>query len=338
MSWTIDTTPPGVALVDPPNGALLGAGAWGQGCPGRAGLCGTARDSAGVTGVVLSIEDDTGRWWSGSAFDQNAESFHAAHLTAKGKSSDWSYELPEPADGRYTIHVRAADAAGNETAPSAQLASSLELDTTPPPAPAIVLGPERTTTAKSASFSFHDEEAGARFECRRDRARFKHCTSPLSYPSNSKSAHTFQVRARDAAGNLSPVASWSWTVVKIVKTKGGKPFTVTGTASGPLAPGASSPLLVTIHNPNTVAITVTSLAVEVADASSKPGCDGGANIAVTQSNVSPSEPVSVPAGGQVTLPSGAVHAPVVLMRDLSTNQDACKNASFTFLYSGSAHS
>jgi hypothetical protein len=286
--------------------------------------------------VSVAIADEHGHWWGGSAFDRGAETPLSASLTNAGAhSTNWSYALALPADGRYTVHVLAADAAGNTGAP---LSSTFTVDTTPPPAPSILAGPETTTTLKSASFSFADGESGVAFECRRDAAKFKRCTSPLTYPSNSVHAHEFQVRAKDGAGNLSPVAAYRWTVVKTAKGMTGKPFTVTGNAAGALAPGVTQPLLITIHNPNTVPITVTALGAEVRAASSNPGCDGQANLAVTQSDISATNSVSIPAGGQLTLPSGTAHAPQVLMRDLSTNQDACKNASFTFTYSGSAHS
>jgi hypothetical protein len=337
VSWIVDTTPPGVALVDPPNGALLGAGAWGQGCPGRAGLCGSAKDASSVTEVLVAVEREDGRWWGGSAFDKSTETFSAAQLTS-GRTTAWSYPLPLPADGRYTVHVRATDKAGNSTPAASPLSSSFTVDTTPPPAPTIASGPAATTTVKSAVFGFADSEAAAALECSRDHARFKHCTSPLSYPSDSLGAHRFEVRAKDAAGNLSPAAAYSWTVVKAVKVSSGKPFTVTGNADGPLAPGLGRALLVTVHNPNSVPITVTSLAAEVAAGSSNPGCDGPSNLTIAQSDLSSTNTLSVPAGGQVTLPSGSVHAPQVLMKDLPTNQDACKSALFTFEYSGSAHS
>ncbi|MCW3032919.1 MAG: putative internalin [Solirubrobacterales bacterium] len=333
VSWTVDTTPPGVALVDPPNGALIGAGALGHGCPRAAGLCGTAKDASGVTQVLVSIQREDGKWWSGASFAESAETLHAAQLTP-GRTTGWSYALPMPPDGHYVLHVRATDGAGNTT----PFASTFTIDATPPPAPALLSGPETTTTAKSATFAFTDTESAAGFQCSRDKAKFKRCTSPLLYPSNSRGAHVFRVRATDAAGNLSTAATYSWTVVKAVKATPGKPFTVTGNASGPLAPGISSPLLVTLHNPNSVPITLTALEVAVAAGSSNPGCDGPANLAVTQPDISATNTVSVPAGGQLTLPSGSVHAPSVLMKDLSTNQDACKNASFTFTYSGSAHS
>jgi hypothetical protein len=36
----------------------------------------------------------------------------------------------------------------------------------------------------------------------------------------------------------------------------------------------------------------------------------------------------------VTVPAAGATAPVVTMRDLPTNQDACKGATFTLVYSG----
>jgi Bacterial Ig-like domain len=338
VSWTVDTTPPGAALVDPPNGALLGAAAWGHGCPRGAGLCGTAKDSSsGVKTISVSISDGAGHWWGGSAFNRSSETFQTAALSSQGaRSVSWSYTLGLPADGQYTVHAIATDGAGNN---SATQSSTFTVDTKAPPAPAIGSGPEATTTSKSASFTFSDQEPGAMFECSRDEAKFKRCTSPLTYPSNSIRAHQFQVRAKDGAGNISSPTTYKWTVVKQSKETSGKPFTVTGNAAGGLAPGVSQPLLVTIHNPNTVAITVTSLLAEVRAATSNPGCDGPANVAITQSDISATNTVSVPAGGQLTLPDGTAHAPQVLMKDLpTTNQDACKNATFTFNYSGSAHS
>jgi hypothetical protein len=59
---------------------------------------------------------------------------------------------------------------------------------------------------------------------------------------------------------------------------------------------------------------------------------------LTQANISAANVVAIPASGHVTLPSGPASAPQVLMKDLPVNQDACKGATFTFTYSGSAHS
>ncbi|HUA73347.1 MAG TPA: hypothetical protein VL988_01155 [Solirubrobacteraceae bacterium] len=337
-SWTVDTTPPS-ASVSYPSAITLGAAEWGARCPDHTAICGSAKDAGGVAGVTISIQRDGGQWWGGSAFDQGSESFRAAALDHPGRNSTrWSYSLRLPADGSYTIHVRATDAAGNKTSAAAQAVAHFAVDTTPPPKPAITSHPESSTTSKSASFAFTEPEHGATLLCRRDGGRFARCTSPISYGGLSLGSHSFEVQARDAVGNTSAPASFSWAVVKEVKKEEGKPFTVGGGASAPLAPGVSRPLAITVTNPNNVAILVTALSAAVAPGSSKAGCDGPANLALTQSNVSEANPLTIPANGHVTLPSGAVSAPQVLMKDLPVNQDACKGATFTFTYSGSAHS
>jgi hypothetical protein len=338
-SWTVDTTPPSASIDSPRNSVTLAAAEWGTHCHDRATICGEARDAGGVSAVAISIQRDGGRWWGGSSFDQPSESFRTVTLDTRGRESvRWGYQLPLPADGAYTIHVRATDTAGNATSPAAQGTAHFAIDTTPPPVPTIGTYPQASTTAKSAGFAFSDGEPGVTLLCRRDGARFDRCTSPTSYGSLSLGAHTFQVQARDALGNTSAAATYSWTIVKEVIEAAGKPFTVTGNASGPLAPGLTRSLAITLSNPNNVAITVTALSASVASGSSNAGCDGPTNLQPAQSNISAANPLAIPANGHVALPSSTVSAPQVLMKDLPVNQDACKGASFTFTYSGSAHS
>jgi hypothetical protein len=337
FTWTVDTVAPTTSISYPTAGLTLAAADWGAHCPGHASLCGSADDADGVRTVLLSIERNGGDWWDGGAFNRTSEYFGSVAMSGSERNPRWSYSLRLPPDGTYTIHVRAVDDAGNTTSAAAQASASFTVDTTPPPPPTITSAPEPTTTAKSATFSFGDGEHGARFQCRRDGARFSACSSPQSYASLALGSHRFEVEALDAVGNASAAASYAWTIAKTVESSG-KPFTVTGSVSGPLAPGLSRPLAITVTNPNNVAIEVTSLTVSVAAASSKAGCEGPANLQLSQPNISSSNPLAIPANGQVALPAGALTAPTVRMLDLSTNQDACKNASFTFNYSGSAHS
>jgi hypothetical protein len=273
-SWTVDKTAPTTALAHPASGTTPSAGAWGQGCPSRAGLCGTAQDANGVRSVVVSISSPGGRWWDGTSFKASAETFLAAKLTAGTPRSSWSYALALPAAGSYTVHVRATDLAGNITVPASQTTGSFTIAPTPPA----------------------------------------------------------------SSGQQPPAGGPTVSEVPSTVTVEGKAFTVSGGTSAALAPGLTRTLSLTISNPNDVAISVTALNVTVAAGSSKAGCDGPANLLVTQSNLSASNALSVPAHGQASLPGGSVEAPAVLMKDLPTNQDACKNASFTFDYSGSAHS
>jgi hypothetical protein len=269
FTWVVDTSSPTTSLSYPGNGAALSAGAWGNGCPAGAGLCGSAADKYGIASVAVSIRGADGRWWNGSGYEAATETFLAAEASAAGTGATWRYRLPLPPAGSYVVRVRASDRAGNVTSAAAQGSGSFTIAS--PAQPSSPSGP----------------------------------SSPAPAPE---------------------------TVVE------GKPFTVSGGTAEALAPGLARQLALTIANPNKEAITVTSLEVKVAAGSSKAGCDGPANLAVTQSNISEANPLVVPANGHATLPGGGVTAPQVLMRDLSTNQDACKGASFTFDYSGSAHS
>jgi hypothetical protein len=206
---------------------------------------------------------------------------------------------------------------------------------TPPPTPTITQEPSNPTTSTSATFAFTDAQAGVSFQCKLDSAAWTACTSPKTYTGLKLGMHGFNVRALDSAGNKSEAASYSWT---IVAQQSGQPFTISGTTLDALYPGVTRALPLTIANPNGVAISVTSLIVTVQAGSSNAGCDGPTNLTVTQSDVSSTNALTVPANGQVTLPSGTVHAPQIAMKDLATNQDACKGATYSLSYSGSAHS
>jgi MYXO-CTERM domain-containing protein len=112
-------------------------------------------------------------------------------------------------DGSHTFQVRAMDAAGNEDTTPATL--SWTVDTTPPDT-TLTSQPPTSTRETSARFTFSSEE-GAAFECSLDEAPFETCTSPAHYVELIEDVHTFQVRAKDMAGNVDPTpASHTWTV------------------------------------------------------------------------------------------------------------------------------
>lgn len=331
-TWVIDVTAPSLTLAFPTAGGTFNAAGWATGCPGGAGVCGGASDPSGVAAVRVSIQQQaSGKWWNGkNGYSATSETF----ATATGTTS-WRYALPLPApDGTYLVHIRATDGAGNATAPSAQLSATFKVDTKAPPAPAITQKPASSTSATSATFAFSDSEAGVGFECQLDTAAWAACTSPKSYSSLAVGQHTFRVRALDAAGNRSSATTYTWTITQ----DSGQPFTVSGTAAGSFYPGVSRTLNLRVTNPNSVTIYVTSLTVTIQSGSSKAGCDGPTNLTVTQSNASSTTPLTVPANGYVDLPAGGVTAPTLAMKDLATNQDACKGALFSLSYGGSAHS
>jgi Bacterial Ig-like domain/PKD domain len=119
-------------------------------------------------------------------------------------------------DGPHTVSVRATDTAGNTDASPATRAFTVDAASPPDtsaPQTSITSGPTGTTSASTASFAFSSSEPGSTFECRLDGGAFAACTSPEAYSGLAAGAHTFSVRATDAAGNsdASP-ATQSWTI------------------------------------------------------------------------------------------------------------------------------
>ena len=159
-------------------------------------------------------------------------------------SGNWSYTLAPTealAPGGHTVTATATDAAGN---PGAAATSSFTVDPTgtdtTPPDTVIDSGPPAATSSATASFSFSSTEPGGTFECSLDGAAFAPCDPGVSFPGLALGAHTFAVRAIDAAGNVDPTpASYAWEV----------------TADVPLAPAITSPLDGALTNDATPAVS-----------------------------------------------------------------------------------
>jgi pimeloyl-ACP methyl ester carboxylesterase len=80
-----------------------------------------------------------------------------------------------------------------------------------PPETTIISKPLPITADSNASFSFTSSEPASTFECRLDGTPFSTCTSPSTYSGLTVGEHTFEVRAKDAAGNQDPIAaSYTW--------------------------------------------------------------------------------------------------------------------------------
>jgi hypothetical protein len=115
-------------------------------------------------------------------------------------------------------------------------------------------------------------------------------------------------------------------------------FQVTGNLGTQLAPGRKAPLNLSLTNPHNFDLQVTNLAVALEESTSKPGCSGTQNFAVTQIPAA-RYPIMLPGGqtrtlGQLGVADG--HKPQVEMLNQAWNQDACKNAAISLHYSGSA--
>jgi hypothetical protein len=234
----------------------------------------------------------------------------------------------------HTFRVRAVDAAGNVGAPTSY---TWTIDTTAPQAPTLTVKPDNPTSNATNFFQWTGAESGLTYECSLENGSFAACVTPYTWVINTSNygQHQFAVRALDAAGNRSAATQYVFKYEKKLPTSG-IPFNITGSADG-LTIGLWRPIQVTISNPNSVTIFVSALNVAVAADSTPPGCLSGPNIELQQANVTPTQMVSVPANGQVTLPAQGVNRPQIRLKNLpNVNQDVCKNKSFALSLSGTA--
>jgi outer membrane protein OmpA-like peptidoglycan-associated protein len=82
-----------------------------------------------------------------------------------------------------------------------------------PPDTTIIVNPTNPSDVLSPTFDFTSSEAGSTFECSLDGAPFAPCPRNLTVGPLALGTHTFQVRAKDATGNLDPTpASYTWRV------------------------------------------------------------------------------------------------------------------------------
>ena len=117
-----------------------------------------------------------------------------------------------------------------------------------------------------------------------------------------------------------------------------RPFTIAGDVPSMLGPGAARPVDLAVTNPHKFAIAVRDLTVDLDPATDRAECSASDNFAVEQ--IPPGGfPIVVPAGATRKLTEAGVvpqSLPRVTMRNLPTNQDACKGARLQLRYSGNA--
>ena len=110
-----------------------------------------------------------------------------------------SYDGPL-ALGDHVFDVRAVDLAGNVGAADSHAWTIEPPPDTSVPETELTGGPTGATNDATPAFNF-SSEPGATFECRVDSADFMTCSSPHTTSPLGDGAHTFEVRAVDAAGN-----------------------------------------------------------------------------------------------------------------------------------------
>jgi hypothetical protein len=198
------------------------------------------------------------------------------------------------------------------------------------PKPKITAHPEKLATTTSARFSFAVRGSKPRFQCRLDNRPWAACQAPLSFGKLAVGVHSFSVRVA-TRGRHGKSTHFRWRVLEPMD------FSIWPLLAGlgALYPGAPPQQLpLRIDNPNPVPILITSLQVRAT--SDPPGCGSAENLILSGSSASSANPIKVPAGGSVSLPSPGVTAPSIQMRDLPVNQDACQRSQFPLAFSGTA--
>ncbi|HEU5277858.1 MAG TPA: Ig-like domain-containing protein [Gaiellaceae bacterium] len=118
---------------------------------------------------------------------------------------------PALAAGSHTFDVRATDQAGNTDATPASYAWTVDLTA---PNTTIDSNPADPSGNTTPTFTFSSSESGSTFECRLDGGSWAPCSSPDTIsPALTEGSHTFDVRARDQAGNTDTTpAGYTWVI------------------------------------------------------------------------------------------------------------------------------
>lgn len=149
-------------------------------------------------------------------FEMSSSASFASPTTQLTTMTSWA-PTKTIADGSYYWRVRAVNASGDLGPPSSSRTWIKDVNapntTLVAPIPSGTLG---STTAK-LTFS---SEPGAVFECSLDDGDWQTCASPKTYTGLKQGAHTFEVRATDAVGNIDATpASATWIVSTLALSK-----------------------------------------------------------------------------------------------------------------------
>lgn len=143
------------------------------------------------------------------AFSSNREGTFSCVLDAGDARPCASGETyTAPSEGPHSFSVTATDTMGNFSAPAS---SAWTVDTTPPVA-TILSAPRSPSNSTSATFGLSSDDAGATLSCTLDGSPAAVCTTNASFAGLADGTHTLTLTARDAAGNVSAPASFTWTI------------------------------------------------------------------------------------------------------------------------------
>ena len=224
--------------------------------------------------------------------------------------------LREPEDrisvsrlGQHVFRVRAQSVNGRRS--SVNRFTWTITETPPPPPPTITSGPDGSTTSTDATFQFSVAD-GAAAECRLDDG-LRLPARARSSTSASPSAAARLLRSRDRSGRRRSAprrvargrSRWERPRSRRERSRS------RAASPGLLSPGQRRRTATDRHQPVRLpAPGHRAHASRCSPAARKPGCDGPANLQVTQSNTAGgSVSITVPALGSVTLPAQGATAP-----------------------------
>ncbi|HST68077.1 MAG TPA: hypothetical protein VLI94_00275 [Solirubrobacterales bacterium] len=218
-----------------------------------------------------------------------------------------------------------------------------------PPRASFVEVPAAGSASAEAQFRFHvaprtqhrqpssspapageAQRSPRKFQCRYDGGAWRECSSPHRLDALATGPHSFAVRALARSGRPGAAASHSWVQLEP------KPIAIEAAgAIEDLYPGfPAQPLPVRISNPNDVPVQVTRLTVELG---ADPATCPGENFKLTPAGVSPTSPLTIPAGSSAGLPAGEISAPAIRMLNLPVDQDPCQGSRLQLVFRGEAH-
>ncbi len=145
------------------------------------------------------------------AISANQSATYECHLDGALLSSCFDgMEVSNLGDGDHVLVVVATDAAGNV---SEKAQANWQVDLQPPVLQNLIAFPQdKITMSTSLSLSFEFSE-NSQVSCEVDRGGSAICTSPFLVNGLAQGSHIIELRATDAAGNASQLATYSWEVV-----------------------------------------------------------------------------------------------------------------------------
>jgi hypothetical protein len=111
----------------------------------------------------------------------------------------------------HTFRARGTNAINNVSAPVQFIWT---VDNVAPTAPVITASVAAVTNLRTANLSFMstDQTGVTAYLCSANNSAFSNCTSPISLNNLADGVYNYRIQARDGAGNVSAISSYSWTV------------------------------------------------------------------------------------------------------------------------------